>query len=765
MAGGHRGDLLGRALGDDQATAGAALGAHVHEPVGGLDHVEVVLDDDDRVALVDQAGEDLQQLADVLEVQTGGRLVEDVDRAAGGALLELARELHALRLTAGQSGRGLAEPDVAETDVVQRLQVAIDRRDRLEEVHRLFDRHVQDLGDGLALVVDLQGLPVVPGAVADLARDVHVREEVHLDLDGAVARAVLAAAALDVEGEAAGLVAADLRLGGLGEQPADVVEDTGVRRRVRARGAADGRLVDVHDLVDEVVAVHARVPPRDVPGAVELAGQVRVQDVVDQRRLAGAGHARDGREHSQRERDVDVLEVVLPGTVHREQPGRVVRAPDVGHRDRLLAGQVQAGLRLGVGEQLLQGAAVHDLAAVLTCAGADVDDPVGGLDGVLVVLDDDECVAHVAQPDEGLDQPVVVALMQTDGRLVEDVQHAYESGADLGGQADALGLAAGERAGRAVQREVVQADVDQEPQSFVDLLQHALGDLLVAGVELQLAQELRAVADRHRGDLGDRLLHDRDREDDRLQARALTGGAGHLAHVALEALTAGVALGLAVPPLDEGDGPFEGRRVDALAAVPVAVPDLDLRLVAIEQGLLGTLRQAREGDVGAEAERVREGTDQTAEVVLGVAVRPGVDGALVEGLVLVRDDQLRVDLHARADAGALGAGAERRVEGEGARLQLLEGEVVVRAVQVLRVHALTLGVVLGQVDEVEHDHAAGQPEGGLHGVGEPALGGVLHREAVDDHLDGVLLLLLQRGRVGQLDRLAVHPRAGVALGL
>ena len=41
------------------------------------------------------------------------------------------------------------------------------------------------------------------------------------------------------------------------------------------------------------------------------------------------------------------------------------------------------------------------------------------------------------------------------------------------------------------------------------------------------------------------LLLDGDREDDRLEPGALAGGAGHLAHVALEALPAGVALGLA----------------------------------------------------------------------------------------------------------------------------------------------------------------------------------------------------------------------------
>ena len=126
------------------------------------------------------------------------------------------------------------------------------------------------------------------------------------------------------------------------------------------------------------------------------------------------------------------------------------------------------------------GAGVHDLAAVLAGARADVDDPVGGGDGVLVVLDDDQRVAEVAQPGEGLDQPVVVALVQPDARLVEDVEHADQPGPDLGGEPDALRLAAGQRAGRAVEAEVVEADVEQEPEPGVDLLDHPLGDLPLA---------------------------------------------------------------------------------------------------------------------------------------------------------------------------------------------------------------------------------------------------------------------------------------------
>ena len=67
---------------------------------------------------------------------------------------------------------------------------------------------------------------------------------------------------------------------------------------------------------------------------------------------------------------------------------------------------------------------MHDLAAVLAGAWADVDDPVGGADRVLVVLDDDEGVAEVLELDERLDEPTVVALVQADARLVEHVEHA-----------------------------------------------------------------------------------------------------------------------------------------------------------------------------------------------------------------------------------------------------------------------------------------------------------------------------------------------------
>src|SRR5690606_7465485 len=102
-----------------------------------------------------------------------------------------------------------------------------------------------------------------------------------------------------------------------------------------------------------------------------------------------------------------------------------------------------------------------------------------------------------------LDEALVVALVQADGGLVEDVEHAHQAGADLGGQADSLRLTARERAGGAVEREVVEADVEEELEALLDLLEHPLGDLSLAVAQLDRAQEVGGLVDRQGADLGD----------------------------------------------------------------------------------------------------------------------------------------------------------------------------------------------------------------------------------------------------------------------
>ena len=166
-------------------------------------------------------------------------------------------------------------------------------------------------------------------------------------------------------------------------------------------------------------------------------------------------------------------------------------------------------------------------------------------------------------------------------------------------------------------------------------------------------------------------------------------------------------------------------------------------------------------NASASAER----DEQAGEVLHRLGAAPGRDGAFGERQRRVGDQQLLVDLELGAQTGAGRAGTERRVEGERPRLELVEGQVVVQAGEVLGEGALAVGVGLVEVDEVEGHQAAAQDECGLDRVGQPALGGRLDAEPVDHDLDVVLLVLLQLGRVGERDDGAVDPRPRVALGL
>src|SRR5699024_9041405 len=99
---------------------------------------------------------------------------------------------------------------------------------------------------------------------------------------------------------------------------------------------------------------------------------------------------------------------------------------------------------------------MDDRATVLTGTGADVDDEVGRIDRVLVVLDHEDRVAEVAEAQQRVDEAPVVTLVEPDRRFVENVEHAHETGTDLAGEPDPLSFTTGESGRGAVQAEVVE---------------------------------------------------------------------------------------------------------------------------------------------------------------------------------------------------------------------------------------------------------------------------------------------------------------------
>ena len=205
---------------------------------------------------------------------------------------------------------------------------------------------------------------------------------------------------------------------------------------------------------------------------------------------------------------------------------RVRLVPLLRDLDPLLAGQVGAGQRTRRLQDVLEQALGDDFAAVHAGAGPDIDDVVGHADRVLVVLDHDDGIAHVAQPGQRAEQALVVALVQADRGLVEHVHHADQAGADLRGQADALRFAARQRVGLALQGQVVEADVDQEAQALADFLDDLHRHLAAPAGQAQLREEGQRLVHRQLGDLRQRMLGDEHVARRAVEARAAAFGAG-----------------------------------------------------------------------------------------------------------------------------------------------------------------------------------------------------------------------------------------------
>jgi hypothetical protein len=160
-------------------------------------------------------------------------------------------------------------------------------------------------------------------------------------------------------------------------------------------------------------------------------------------------------------------------------------------------------LRCGVVHDLLWRAVGDEMAAVLAGPGAEIEDVVGLTDGVFIMLDDEHGVAEVAEVFKRFDEALVVALMQADGWLVENIKNATQARTDLSGEADALAFAAGEGCGGAVEGKVVEADGVEEFEAFDDLALQTVGDYAVAAGEAHGARAAEGAFEGEGGKVGD----------------------------------------------------------------------------------------------------------------------------------------------------------------------------------------------------------------------------------------------------------------------
>ena len=119
-----------------------------------------MLDHDDGVARIDQAVEYLHQDPDVVEVQTRGWLVQNVQLPAFAfsGLSQLAGDLEPLRLAARQRGRRLPQSEISESDLLQMPERGSKLRLMAKALDGLVHRPLKDIVDGMVLDSDIEHL-------------------------------------------------------------------------------------------------------------------------------------------------------------------------------------------------------------------------------------------------------------------------------------------------------------------------------------------------------------------------------------------------------------------------------------------------------------------------------------------------------------------------------------------------------------------------------------------------------------------------------
>ena len=254
---------------------------------------------------------------------------------------------------------------------------------------------------------------------------------------------------------------------------------------------------------------------------------------------------------------------------------------------------------------------------------------------------------------------------------------------------------------------------------------------------------------------------------------------------------------LVLLPLHVGRGLFVAvhDRVDHAVPlhVPVGLPAVDGDVVhahllfahAEHDAVARLLRHVLPGSVGIHAQVVRDCANDLRIVIPG---RKRRDSAFIERKRRVRHHEGGIDLFPAADAQAVWTCSVRCIEGKVARLQLVHRMPVLRAGQRKRVEVLVvrqaarsararfLRSVVGRrrlcaafpsrrtVDRL-HEHAAvGQLRRRLHRLRNARRRVLFQDDAVDDHVDEVLDLLVEHERFAfEAQHLTVDAHAREAL--
>src|SRR5207244_9201880 len=134
---------------------------------------------------------------------------------------------------------------------------------------------------------------------------------------------------------------------------------------------------------------------------------------------------RNANQHIERNLNIDVFQVVFAGAA-KLQPFELQRSTMFRLFDFNFAAQVTSRQRLPAAYQTGEIALIHQLPAEFTCRWPNIEQMIGSAHHLSIMLDDEDGVSDVAKAVQQPNQTIVIARMQSNRRLVEDVKRAHQ---------------------------------------------------------------------------------------------------------------------------------------------------------------------------------------------------------------------------------------------------------------------------------------------------------------------------------------------------
>ena len=117
-----------RALGDDAAAFLARARPHFDQMLRMLEHMDIVVHDDDRIAVCQKVVHHAEESLDICRMQADRRLVEHVENACR-PVAHRTRELHTLALSCRERIARAVKRKIAKAELLETGERLIERRD------------------------------------------------------------------------------------------------------------------------------------------------------------------------------------------------------------------------------------------------------------------------------------------------------------------------------------------------------------------------------------------------------------------------------------------------------------------------------------------------------------------------------------------------------------------------------------------------------------------------------------------------------------